>query len=246
MLIRSVPRRGLSGAIAGKYALFAGGIIDTSFTPSAIVDIWDSETKTWAASSSLQIARYYMASITLGNAAFFVSGLAAGDVDDAIDIYNLNQEVSTSGDPHFYGFQGQKYDVMGQPFEVYNIISAPTLQINSRFIPYYKTATQLLPTGTMMGEIGLKIHANQLYVNSNSTIATLNEMPVDLTKSWSMTMEDVTVSNVAKKRGYDITMATPFLSITFIHKVYLVTGLEPQTHFDYKAKLGNYNSELHG
>jgi hypothetical protein len=49
---------------------------------------------------------------------------------------------------------GQKYDVMGQSFEIYNLISSPDLQINSRFIPYYKTAGQVVPTGTMMGELG--------------------------------------------------------------------------------------------
>lgn len=59
-----------------------------------------------------------------------------------------------SGDPHFFGFKGQKYDVMGQSYEIYNIISASYLQINSEFIPYYKTATQVTPTGTMMGTIG--------------------------------------------------------------------------------------------
>jgi hypothetical protein len=61
------------------------------------------------------------------------------------------------GDPHFYGFKGQKYDVMGQSYEIYNIITAPYLQINSRFTPYYKTLGQAVPTGTMMGELGTMV-----------------------------------------------------------------------------------------
>ena len=49
---------------------------------------------------------------------------------------------------------------MGQSFEIYNIISLPYLQINSRFIPYYKKANQIVPTGTMMGELGMKTKNN--------------------------------------------------------------------------------------
>ena len=43
---------------------------------------------------------------------------------------------------------------MGQSFEIYNIITSPYLQINSKFTPYYKTAEQSTPTGTMLGELG--------------------------------------------------------------------------------------------
>ena len=60
----------------------------------------------------------------------------------------------TSGDPHFYGFKGQKYDIMGQSYEIYNLITSSTLQINSRFVPYFRLPEQVVPTGTMMGELG--------------------------------------------------------------------------------------------
>ena len=62
--------------------------------------------------------------------------------------------AGTSGDPHFYGFRGQKYDVMGQSYEIYNLITSPALQINSRFVPYFRLPNQIVPTGTMMGELG--------------------------------------------------------------------------------------------
>ena len=75
----------------------------------------------------------------------------------------------TTGDPHFYGFmvtistfiadvEGQYYTVMGQSYEVYNLITAPYLQINSHFNPYYKNAGQTAPTGTMIGDLGIKFH----------------------------------------------------------------------------------------
>lgn len=43
---------------------------------------------------------------------------------------------------------------MGESFEIYNLVTQPNLQINSRFTPYFKTATQTNPTGTMLGELG--------------------------------------------------------------------------------------------
>ena len=39
-------------------------------------------------------------------------------------------------------------------YEIYNLITAPQLQINSRFTPYFRRPDQIVPTGTMMGEIG--------------------------------------------------------------------------------------------
>ena len=77
---------------------------------------------------------------------------------------------------------GQKYDVMGQSYEVYNILTTSTLQVNSRFIPYYKSVGQIVPTGTMMGEIGrccLSIMGNKnKALNLEDTISTLMLIPV--------------------------------------------------------------------
>lgn len=43
-----------------------------------------------------------------------------------------------NGDPVFIGFGGQKFLVDGQPQRVYNLLSLPALQLNTRFIPLAK------------------------------------------------------------------------------------------------------------
>ena len=40
-----------------------------------------------------------------------------------------------NGDPVFVGFRGQRFTVDGQPQRVYNVLSLPSLQLNTRFIP---------------------------------------------------------------------------------------------------------------
>ena len=166
---------------------------------------------------------------------------------DAVDIYKIETQQSNSGgDPHFYGFMGQKYDVMGQSYEIYNIITSPSLQINSRFIPYYKTLTQSQPTGTMMGELGIKFNKHRFFINSNSTIAELDGQNVDMRESWTVVLETVKLSNIAKKNTYEFTVTTPQIEITFVRKVYLVAGIDAQYHFDYKANLLDVDVELHG
>ena len=137
---------------------------------------------------------------------------------------------------------------MGQSYEIYNIITSPDLQVNSRFIPYYKTATQATPTGTMMGELGIKFAHQEFHLYANDTIAYLNDVPVDLTREWSSQLEDVTVTNFVdeSRRMYQITIANKDVMITFIRKVYIVADLERQWHYDYRAKLLSSGEQLHG
>ena len=143
---------------------------------------------------------------------------------------------SSGGDPHFYGFQGQKvkeivnasnrqYDVMGQSFEIYNIITAPYLQINSQFIPYYKTATQIEPTGTMMGDLGFQFNGKTFYINSNSTFGELGNQAVAMTTEWELVFDKVVLSNKINGRMYEITLKSEDIEITFIRKVYKISQL---------------------
>ena len=43
--------------------------------------------------------------------------------------------ASGGGDPVFVGFHGQRFDVHGHAGRVYNVLSLPTLQLNTRFVP---------------------------------------------------------------------------------------------------------------
>ena len=42
------------------------------------------------------------------------------------------------GDPSFTGFYGQRFGVHGLPGRVYNLLSLPSLQLNTRFVPLRK------------------------------------------------------------------------------------------------------------
>lgn len=81
------------------------------------------------------------------------------------------------GDPQFYGFQGQHFDVHGMPDGVFSLYSSLLLQVNSRFV-YLSSgdvsasagANGLFWThpGTYFGEIGLLINGQ---MRSDSLIA---------------------------------------------------------------------------
>jgi hypothetical protein len=136
---------------------------------------------------------------------------------------------------------------MGQSFEIYNIITAPYLQINSRFTPYFKKATQVVPTGTMMGELGIKFFNHKLFANSNSTSISLDDKEIRLDQAWTLSFEGgITVTNTPIKKRSALTVETPDIVLSFIRKAYYVTGMEPQWHYDYKARILNINRDFHG
>jgi hypothetical protein len=161
---------------------------------------------------------------------FVENGGPAGSNSDYIGIdafYATVNGAQTSGDPHFYGFKNQKYDVMGQSFEIYNIISTDYLQVNSRFTPYYKRVNQVTPTGTMMGDIGIKFYDERIELNSNSTIAHINyNSPIDMMSNWETSYEHgIVLRNKVKKNQYIFTITTPHVSLTLVRKVYMVAGM---------------------
>ena len=63
----------------------------------------------------------------------YVSDGAAGNVVQLAGPVALPSTGATVGDPQFYGFRGQSYQVHGIDGEVYNIISDANVQINGRF-----------------------------------------------------------------------------------------------------------------
>ena len=136
---------------------------------------------------------------------------------------------------------------MGQSYEIYNIVTMPYLQVNARFIPYYKTAIQIEPTGTMIGELGIKLSSTRVYVNPNTTEALVNESPVSLAASWSLEISPgFSIHNEFVEKTYKLSIHAPEMELSFIRKIYSVYGLEPQFHFDYKAKLLNSMIGIHG
>jgi len=89
----------------------------------------------------------------------------------AADVVNLmNTELSSAssggatGDPHFHGFDGSRYDFQGEPGAVFNIISDETFQLNARFVAS--------PTDgkTYMGVIGVRVGSNEIIVTPDVTV----------------------------------------------------------------------------
>lgn len=87
--------------------------------------------------------------------------------------------ATVRGDPQFMGLRGQSYQIHGIDGAVYNIISDRDVQLNSRFS--FLTGPRPCPTmpstgrkssacwshqGSYLGEIGLKVGADQVFVAS--------------------------------------------------------------------------------
>ncbi len=61
------------------------------------------------------------------------------------------------GDPHFVGAEGGKYDVMGSPGKIYNILSDQSIQFNAKFDKYKGQ-----DDATIMSQAGLTIGNDQI------------------------------------------------------------------------------------
>jgi len=78
---------------------------------------------------------------------------------------------SVNGDPHFVGFQGEKYDVQGEPEKWFNILSDAEVQVNAFFSQMYyngKGQTNMVSVGIMVnGRHILLNNASQIFVDDN-------------------------------------------------------------------------------
>lgn len=61
----------------------------------------------------------------------------------------------TGGDPHFRGFDGQQYDIMGEPGKHYCLISARNFTLNARFAAFREW--------TIMDQVGLRFPGTGLF-----------------------------------------------------------------------------------
>eukprot|EP00824_Muranothrix_gubernata_P023898 TRINITY_DN66_c0_g1_i2.p1 TRINITY_DN66_c0_g1~~TRINITY_DN66_c0_g1_i2.p1 ORF type:complete len:436 (+),score=92.62 TRINITY_DN66_c0_g1_i2:57-1364(+) len=68
------------------------------------------------------------------------------------------------GDPHFTGFHGGQYDVMGEPGKVFSILSDSNVAVNARFIQYPEDEA------TYMGEIGVVVGTSHLHVDTSGVM----------------------------------------------------------------------------
>jgi len=90
----SVPRVGIAAAVAGNYAVFAGGQTAMGEVTSA-VDIYNAETDTWS-TMELSEAKGWGAAAALGNKIYIAGGVIADlEVTDKVEI--LDVETMTWG-----------------------------------------------------------------------------------------------------------------------------------------------------
>ena len=74
---------------------------------------------------------------------------------------------SASGDPHVMGFDGQKYELVGERHGVYNLVTDTSLQLNVRLGKVRATSHLDLP-GLFMLEAGIKFDNHSVLVDAGS------------------------------------------------------------------------------
>ena len=88
---------------------------------------------------------------------------------------------SITGDPVFVGFHGQRFLVKGLPDRVYNLLSLPSLQLNSRFIPLARDQALNNTEQVTVRQRQSKLIAALRAVGSTNT----SIYPLPSTASWS-------------------------------------------------------------
>ena len=68
------------------------------------------------------------------NITYINSGTSTGTITENIVVNLVNRAPQVVGDPQFVGLRGQSYQVHGIDGAVYNIVSEPNTQVNSRFV----------------------------------------------------------------------------------------------------------------
>jgi hypothetical protein len=80
------------------------------------------------------------------------------------------------GDPHLVGFDGEKYDVMGQAGNTYNMLSDQSLQYNATFAQFGNS-----DVATVISDAGLQVGASKVSLDASSRVAQVDgqDMPLN-------------------------------------------------------------------
>ena len=77
------------------------------------------------------------------------------------------------GDPHLVGFDGEKYDVMGQPGKTYNMLSDKNVEYNTTFEQWGGNGA------TVIGKAGIQVGNDQVYFDRSGNAPTVNGKPME-------------------------------------------------------------------
>jgi len=96
--------------------------------------------------------------------------------DTAVD---AGKTGSITGDPHFKGFDGEKYDIQGEPGKIYNLLSDKNIQVNGKFSKYGSG------NATVVSEMGMQIGNNRIKFKAGGT-PTLNGQEMEKDKKYRL------------------------------------------------------------
>jgi len=92
---------------------------------------------------------------------YFEAPTATGKVYVTVYSFIVGElEGSVVADPHFIGFDGAKYDIVGAPGKIFNLISQPHIQINARF---NKPCEDSSKNQDIIDELGVLINGHQIF-----------------------------------------------------------------------------------
>jgi hypothetical protein len=82
--------------------------------------------------------------------------------------YTGGDDGSYTGDPHLVGFDGEKYDVMGQPGKTYNMLSDQGIQYNTTFAKWGDKGA------TVISQAGIQVGDQKIYFDRTGNAPTIN------------------------------------------------------------------------
>jgi hypothetical protein len=80
----------------------------------------------------------------------------------------------TVGDPHFYGFDGESFDFMGEPNRYYNLLSDTEVQVNAYFVYWATSGADNL---TIIEELGILVRGHRIRISPTAVTIDGRKMP---------------------------------------------------------------------
>ncbi len=81
------------------------------------------------------------------------------------------------GDPHLVGFDGEKYDVMGQPGKIYNMLSDQNVQYNTKFDAWGNDGA------TIISEAAMQVGQDRVLYDRSGNAPTVNGVALEKGKT---------------------------------------------------------------
>jgi len=214
-----------------------------AFSPNPL-SITAGETVTWtnsdpvAHTSTSDTAVWNTGVISPGSSSSAITFSSAGNFPYHCNIHpfmtatvNVVGCTSACGDPHFTGYDGVRYGFQGEPNKTFALISDPSVQINSVFIPgLYDT--------TMLGNTCVRTCGHTLEVTPQFGVYLDGKV---LATGGRFNSSGLVVSRYARE----------YVEVTIPHRWHMRFNIIPSVfgdhiNVDYATPLYTYNNQTHG